>query len=276
MSGGDSQKRAFRVAYDGREYHGFQRQPDVETIESVIFDGLAKLDIVSDDAIPAEYSAAGRTDAGVSALVQTIAFQCPDWLKPSVVNSVLPGGIWAWAWVDVPDDFNARYSACQREYTYFLHLPTTTHDDAVSRAATRLSGEHDFQRFSADTARTIRRIEFRVRRDGDFLVIRASAEGFPRQLVRRVVGFLESIGVGDCGVRDVELLFDVSGTGVPRVSPAAPEPLVLTGAEYDVDFLVDDTAVHATARSLREQWSSLVAQARVAESLFLVLEELAE
>lgn len=276
MSGGDSQKRAFRVAYDGREYHGFQRQPDVETIESVIFEGLAKLDIVSDGAVPEGYSAAGRTDAGVSALMQTIAFQCPGWLKPSVVNSVLPGGIWAWAWVDVSDDFNARYSAREREYTYFLHLPTITRDDAVSRAATRLSGEHDFQRFSADTARTIRRIEFRVRRDGDFLVIRARAEGFPRQLVRRVVGFLESIGLGDRDVSDLESLFNVSGTAVPGVSPAAPEPLVLTGVEYDVDFLADATAVNDSSRSFREQWSALIAQARVAESVFLVLEELAE
>ncbi|MFC6766564.1 tRNA pseudouridine(38-40) synthase TruA, partial [Natrinema soli] len=56
--------RAFRVAYDGTGYHGFQRQPDVSTVEDAIFDALRALEVLDPDADkPAGYAAAGRTDA---------------------------------------------------------------------------------------------------------------------------------------------------------------------------------------------------------------------
>jgi acetyltransferase len=61
-------KRAFRVAYDGRPFHGFQRQPDVPTVEDTLFDALRAADLLAADANrPSGYAAAGRTDAGASA-----------------------------------------------------------------------------------------------------------------------------------------------------------------------------------------------------------------
>jgi tRNA pseudouridine(38-40) synthase len=78
---------AYRVAYDGRPFHGFQRQPDVATVEDALFDALRNLGVLADDAAkPAGYAAAGRTDAGVSAVAQTVAFEAPEWLTPTTAS----------------------------------------------------------------------------------------------------------------------------------------------------------------------------------------------
>ena len=116
--------RAFRIAYDGREYYGFQRQPDVPTVENAIFDALDRLGVeIPAGGKPTDYAAAGRTDAGVSALAQTIAFDAPTWLTPRALNAELPADIRAWASAEPPSDFHATHHATQREYTYHCYWP---------------------------------------------------------------------------------------------------------------------------------------------------------
>ncbi len=273
---GDDGKRAFRVAYDGRGYHGFQRQPDVETIESVIFRGLSELDVRMDDGVPGEYSAAGRTDAGVSAVAQVICFESPAWLKPRVLNSVLPSDIRVWGWVDVPGEFNARYSAGAREYTYYLHAPCESRDRAVNQVTNTLSGEHDFQRFTADNERTTRTISVQAERDLEFLVLTVRAAGFPRQLVRRVASYVEMIADGESSSPTVEELVDSDRDDIDRIPTAPPEPLVLTGVAYEVDFQMDQAALDSAQRVYADRWSSLVAQSRMAESLVSYLKNVYE
>ena len=99
---------AFRIAYDGQPYRGFQRQPDVPTVEDALLGALRDLDVLPADAdTPPGSAAAGRTDAGVSALAQTVAFEAPDWLSPAAFNSELPESIRAWASADVDAEFHA-------------------------------------------------------------------------------------------------------------------------------------------------------------------------
>ena len=115
--------RAFRFAYDGRPFYGFQRQPDVPTVEDAILDALCELDVAPAGGTPPGYSAAGRTDRGVSALAQTVAFECPAWCSPGALNGALPASVRAWAAADVPADFHATHDAVRREYTYHLYAP---------------------------------------------------------------------------------------------------------------------------------------------------------
>ena len=64
--------RAYRVAYDGRPYHGFQRQPDVPTVEDAVFDALRELDVLAPDAAkPEGYAAAGRSRASPARTTST-------------------------------------------------------------------------------------------------------------------------------------------------------------------------------------------------------------
>ncbi|MFB6308309.1 MAG: tRNA pseudouridine(38-40) synthase TruA, partial [Haloarculaceae archaeon] len=232
--------RAFRIAYDGRPYHGFQRQPDVATVEDELLAALDRLDVLAGDrTVPDGYAAAGRTDAGVSALAQTVAFEAPDWLTPAAFNGELPADVRAWASAPAPDDFHATHDATSREYTYYLHAPDAA-DGRARAALDRLAGEHDFHNLTPDERGTVRDLDPSISRDGEFLVLELTAGGFARQLVRRLVSVVAEIATGDAELDRIDrVLAPEPLSGPDGVPPAPAEPLVLTGVAYpDLSFSV--------------------------------------
>jgi tRNA pseudouridine38-40 synthase len=264
--------RAFRLAYDGRPYRGFQRQPDVPTVEDRLLDGLRALD-VADDGPPPGYAAAGRTDAGVSAAAQTVAFEAPDWLSPAALNSELPESIRAWASAPAPPSFHATHHATRRTYTYFLYAPEAD-ESAARRALAALDGDHDFHNFTPDETGTRRTLSTGLERDGSLFVLTFSAGGFARQLVRRLVAVVAEIARGEAGLDRIDRLLGPDTLSGPEgVGPAPPEPLVLTDVEYpDLSFEVDAEAA-ATARTVFERLrAERTASARVAGSVSDLIE----
>jgi tRNA pseudouridine38-40 synthase len=261
--------RAFRLAYDGRPYYGYQRQPDVPTVEGTLLRALAGTGIVDDeDETPPGYAAAGRTDAGVSAVAQTVAFEAPEWCTPAALNGRLPGSIRAWAAADVPEEFHATHAATRRTYVYHLHAPDADDEAAVSAAA-RLSGEHDFHNLTTDEQGTVRDVTVGVDCAGEFLTVTVSAGGFPRGFVRRLVGVLSQVAVeGDPLSRVDAVLGGESlhgGEGVPRMPP---EPLVLTAVEYpDIEFVVDEEALASAREVVEQRRVEGLERVRVAETL---------
>ncbi|MDG5775685.1 tRNA pseudouridine(38-40) synthase TruA [Haloarculaceae archaeon H-GB1-1] len=264
--------RAFRIAYDGRPFHGFQRQPDVATVEDAIFDALRDLDVF-DGEKPDGYAAAGRTDAGVSALAQTVAFEAPEWCSPAALNSELPAVVRAWASADVPSDFHATVDARERTYTYHLYAPgtaaeSTVDDERVREAMTRLSGDHDFHNLTSDVDNTVRDLETDVERDGDFLVLTFRAGGFCRQLVRRLVTLVESVAARRDDFDRIErVLSEEPLDGPDGVGPAPPYPLVLTDVAYDCEFVVDEAAATSARNVFSERHETAVNAARVAGAI---------
>lgn len=250
--------RAYRIAYDGRGYYGFQRQPDVPTVEDAIFEALRALDVFVGEQ-PPSYAAAGRTDAGVSALAQTVAFEAPEWLTPRALNSELPADVRAWASAAVPGAFHATHHAIERRYTYHLHAPGA--DVALARAALDgLSGRHDFHNLTPDEDGTIRALDTELIVDEPFLVVELSAGGFPRQLVRRVVSLVAAVGRGERPRSDVERVLAPEPLDGPKgVAPAPAQPLVLADVTYGaseatgVAFDVDAEA----ARSARDVFEAI-------------------
>jgi len=261
--------RAFRIAYDGRDYHGYQRQPDVATVSDAILAALRDLGVLdAAEDVPPGYAAAGRTDAGVSASAQTVAFEAPDWLTPAALNAELPAAVRAWARADVSDDFHATHDATARDYTYYLHAAEAADGRALA-AVDRLSGRHDFHNLSPDETGTVRALSADLDRDGDFLVLRLSAGGFPRQLVRRLVTVVDEVAhdVADLALLD-RILADDDLSGPDGVGPAPPEPLVLSGVTYPgVTFRADPDAATSARAVFAERHASLAAQARVAAHL---------
>jgi tRNA pseudouridine38-40 synthase len=248
--------RAYRIAYDGQPYRGFQRQPDVPTVEGAIFDAFRALDAFEPAGAtadrPAGYAAAGRTDAGVSALAQTVAFEAPDWLTPAALNGELPADVRAWASADAPPEFHATHDAASRTYVYHLHAPRDTFDDEDARnALERLTGEHDVHNLTPDEAGTVRDLSGSLRRDEEYLVVRLRAGGFARQLVRRFVTLVAEIGRGERARTSVERVLSPEPLdGAAGVGPATPEPLVLADVTYpDLSFAVDERAA-ASARTV--------------------------
>jgi len=261
--------RAFRLAYDGRPYSGFQRQPNVPTVEDALFDALRELDVPdgTDDA-PSGYAAAGRTDAGVSALSQTVAFEAPGWLTPAALNGTLPAPVRAWASADVPADFHATHDATRRIYRYHLYAPDCD-DERVRTALEALAGEHDFHNLTTDEAGTVRSLETGYVRDGDFLVLTFAAGGFVRHMVRRIVALVQAVGSGASGRDRIERVLGPEpldgGAGVPT-APATP--LVLAAVTYpDTEFDADPDAVVSAREVFEERRVEAQTAARVVGDL---------
>jgi len=263
--------RAFRIAYDGQPYRGFQRQPDVPTVEGAILDALDALGITDGedgeggDAVPTGYAAAGRTDAGVSALAQTVAFEAPDWLTPAAFNSELPADVRAWASADVDDEFHATHDAASRTYTYWLYAENAAPKRARD-ALDALAGRHDFHNLTSDDENTVRELESSLRVDDPFLVLTLRAGGFCRQLVRRVVSLVREVAVGDASLAKIErVLGDEPIDGPEGVAPAAAEPLVLADVVYPgVTFDRDADAAASAREVFRAKRIERAAGARVA------------
>jgi len=268
--------RAFRLAYDGRPFYGFQRQPAVPTVENAVLDALRSLSVLSADTdTPTGYAAAGRTDAGVSAVAQTVAFECPEWLLPRVLNSELPGTIRAWASADVDDEFHATHHAARRTYTYLLYAPQDesldgrppVDDDRAKTALDALCGSHDFHNLTPDEQGTRRGISGRIDRDGEFLLLEFAAGGFARELVRRLVSVIQAVGSGE---RSVEWIDELLGAQrvAPRPPPAPPEPLLLSGVRYpNVEFEPDPEAVDSGSIAFGERAVESLINARLSTTV---------
>jgi tRNA pseudouridine38-40 synthase len=261
---------AYRIAYDGRPFYGFQRQPDVPTVEDALFDALLALDVMDSDVdAPPGYAAAGRTDAGVSALGQVVAFGAPNWLSPAALNGELPDSIRAWARADAPDGFHARYDATWREYAYHLHAPGA--DPALAaEVCTRFEGTHDFHNFTTDDGETTRAVhEATVEEDGEYLVLRVRADGFCRHQLRRMASLVDAVAREETPLSRVDRALGPEPlTGPEGIPTAPPEPLVLRTVGYsDLDFAVENDAASETRRAFEARQIRHRTAARVAESI---------
>ncbi|HAG10579.1 MAG TPA: tRNA pseudouridine(38-40) synthase TruA [Desulfotomaculum sp.] len=205
------------VAYDGTNYHGFQKQyntglPTIqEVIENSLF-RLAKREI--------KVTGAARTDAGVHARGQVINFDASNWSIPAdraalALNGALPRDIVIMGSEQVDPDFHARYSALSKTYFYILYndikpspfwrlyscfMPRSLDISAMKSAAKALEGENDFAAFQASgsavksTVRTLFRTD--VRKKGKFVYLTFKGNGFLYNMVRIMVGTLLEIGQG--------------------------------------------------------------------------------
>ena len=312
--GRETVTRVFRVAYDGREYAGFQRQPHARTVADELLEGLAEHGLVergngSTHATPPGYAAAGRTDAGVSAVAQTVAFEAPTWLTPRAFNGHLPGSVRVWAAADVADGFHATHDAVRRTYRYHLYAPASdgdgadgtagaggnetteaaesarrdpehaVDDDRFRAALARFDGEHDLHNLTTDETGTVRDLDARVTREGDALVVELSADGFPRALVRRVVAAARAVGRGTADLAWIDRLLAAEPIPGDRgVGPAPPEPLVLWDVIYpDVRFAVDREAAESARVAFgerhRDARHAAAATGAVRDRLFNAVEE---
>ena len=211
------------VAYDGTLYHGFQRQsPEREpSIQGELERALGKV-------IGRETTVlgSGRTDSGVHAQGQVIAFEA-EWRHPvealrRALNATLADAV-AIREIAVADgDFHPRYQARSREYRYTIYNSSVRHPlyrlyalhvdeplsvEAMQAASRPLLGEHDFAAFGRPTAgestvRTMYRVE--VGAHPPWVEIDLEANSFLYRMVRSIVGALLEIGRGRMPVDRVE------------------------------------------------------------------------
>ena len=111
-------RTALKIGYIGTNFHGFQRQPDLRTVEEELIYHLRKLGYI-DDLKKSRFRIAGRTDAGVHSLGNVISFQSEKEVRVNEINNSLPEDIQILAKAPVRFGFKPRYAE-MRQYRYVL------------------------------------------------------------------------------------------------------------------------------------------------------------
>jgi tRNA pseudouridine38-40 synthase len=207
------------VAYDGTDYGGFQRQANAPTVQAALEAALAR---VTQERITV--LAAGRTDAGVHAAGQVIAFDTA-WRHElcdlqRALNAVLPVDIAVLEIGEAAADFHPRYDARSRRYRYTvynapvrwpldrrysLHVADPLDAAMMQRAAQSLVGEHDFATFGRPPQglETVRRVLTSGWGGGPtWLTFDIEANAFLYRMVRSIVGTLLQVGRGKMGLEE--------------------------------------------------------------------------
>ncbi len=190
------------IAYNGSIFHGYQRQPGLRTVESVLFDYFKKKGCW-DDFSALTYSYGGRTDAGVSAVGQIVSFSPPN---KCITSSILDNnndldGVFIWGIRDsLPPEFKARYWVLYRDYLYIDKIDNYVSTDikCIRQVLEMVLGIRDFSFLYKDykTSRYPKRYFHRrilktlLIEEGDYLFIMLRGESFPSYFVRRLVDFL--------------------------------------------------------------------------------------
>ncbi|MDP3704587.1 MAG: tRNA pseudouridine(38-40) synthase TruA [Legionellaceae bacterium] len=244
---------ALIVEYDGSQYHGWQAQTGLHTVQDRLERALTG---IADHEV--SVVCAGRTDTGVHATNQVVHFDSDKergvraWIYGA--NSLLPKDMCVRFGKEMPDTFHARYSATARRYRYVIHnspiRPALLQSNVtwqyrqldhrvMHEAAQHLIGEHDFTSFrsvecqSKTPMRNV--LSIHVKRKVDLIIIDISANAFLHHMVRNIVGVLMAVGSGRKPVawsHDVLLAKDRK----LGAETAPPYGLYLVGVTYPAEF----------------------------------------
>jgi tRNA pseudouridine38-40 synthase len=199
------------VEYDGTDFAGFQAQPGKRTVQGELEAALAHLC----NGERRRVDGAGRTDAGVHATGQVIAFTYDGRLTAArlgrALEALLPADVSIRDVRAAPDGFHPRFAARYREYRYTvwngprsplhertsLGLRAPLDTAAMALAASAFEGRHDFSAFGVAGRQPVRTVySVRVRRKGQLVTIDVRAQAFLRGMVRRMVALLLEVGKG--------------------------------------------------------------------------------
>jgi len=228
------------VVYDGSEYHGWQIQPGLRTIQAALTEAIQEFIDVE-----VRVFGASRTDAGVSALGQVALVQIDTAIPvenlAKVITHRLPPEIAVAEAVEVPQGFDLIGAVKSKLYRYTIftgacrpvlqikhcwHLPQKLDIAAMAQAGAMLVGKKDFKSFAsaADKRQTSVRIIFRcdVSRSDDWAYIDVEGDSFLYNMVRNIVGTLVEVGSGRQKPEKMnEILEAKDRTAAGPIAPAA-------------------------------------------------------
>ena len=238
------------IEYDGREYHGWQSQPNKLNIQGTIEKAIES--ITGEEVT---LNASGRTDAGVHALGQVANFKTNTTIPIEkiaiAINSRLKKSIVIKKAEEVEERFHARYNCKRKTYRYVInnepsgsaiyrnleyHVPMKLDVASMQKAATYFEGEHDFKAFKASgtsnksSVRTI--YQAKVLEDGKRITIELTGNGFLYNMVRIISGTLLEVGMGKIKPEEIpDMITKKDRTKAGRTLP--PHGLYLVQVDYD-------------------------------------------
>jgi len=231
---------ALIVEYEGTDYHGFQYQKNARSIQEELEKAIQGL-----TGDRPRVKGAGRTDAGVHARGQVVAFDTESTLAAETfvrgLNFHLPDDIAVKRAYEVTGDFDPRRMATSRLYRYTIdtgtvpsplirrtsfHIGERLDIDAIRGAAALLAGTHDFARLAGpladQEASTVRKIyQAQVSEEQELLELEVEGNAFLPHQVRRMAGAVVDVGRGRLHVRQLRQLVDnQESEAVARTLPA--------------------------------------------------------
>jgi len=234
-------------AYNGKNYHGWQSQPNASSVQETLSKAIA---VILRSEI--ELMGAGRTDTGVHAKQMFAHFDTEENLETDFLvaklNSYLPKDIVIYRIIKVSEDAHARFDAVKRTYEYHIHTYKNAFEnesswyvfqkldlEKMNKAAKMLFDFEDFQCFSKVNTDVktynCKIMEANWQQKGEKLIFTIAADRFLRNMVRAIVGTLVEIGSGKKALEDFKNIIESkdrtqAGTSVPA------HGLYLTKVEY--------------------------------------------
>ena len=265
-------RTALKIAYIGTNFHGFQRQPDLRTVEEELIYHLRKLEYF-DDLKEARFRIAGRTDRGVHSLGNVISFQSEKEVLINQINHSLPDDIQIIASASVRFGFKPRY-AQMRHYRYVL-FEEDLDMNKIKEASELFKGTHNFTNFTKrvqkTTTRTIDDIvisspnisELDNNANVNFAHLNKTynpiyfdiyGESFLWNMVRKIMRVLVDVGLGKLSINDVDkLLNPIEGEPRAYIKVLDAENLILMDTVYDgIKFRYDEYACNRFKKYLIE------------------------
>lgn len=288
---GNGPRRAFRmnirpprrlrasISYDGTDFHGWQVQPGLPTIQGTLERLLSEI-----EGAPVVVAGSGRTDAGVHALAQCAAFTLTNPIPADnlrrALNARLPEAIRVLSAAETAPHFHPRHHAVAKTYEYRIyrgevcppfecryahHHPYPLFLPAMIRLAALLPGAHDFSAFATadekdalgfSKVRTIFSSE--LREEPERLIYRVRGNGFLKHMVRNIVGTLLEGGKGNAGEKWLRRALEpgyLRAEGARKGGPRAPaRGLFLVSVEYpEILEPLPPRPVHADPTDLDER-----------------------
>ncbi|MBQ3053856.1 MAG: tRNA pseudouridine(38-40) synthase TruA [Clostridia bacterium] len=242
------------LMYDGTNYHGWQRQNDVITVQQCVEEALGT--ILNENRVIVH--GCSRTDAGVHAREYVCSFETeakiPAEKIPFALNTCLPPDIRAIRAADAPSDFHAQFKAISKIYSYTIinaphgdafmynrawHYPLKVDMEKVKYAASCLVGKHDFRTFMANdgSQRIYEKNMYSVtaQKEGDIITITLHADGYLYNMVRIICGTLMFMGSGTLNYLDMpQIITSLDRRRAGMTAP--PQGLILEKVFYSPPF----------------------------------------
>ncbi len=267
-----------RVYYEGKNYFGYQRQPNVSTIEETLLQALIKTNhIVS--AQKNWFISASRTDKNVNAIGNTIGFNSEKEIILEQINAQLPkdNSIVCWSHAKVKENFFPKHSL-KKKYWYITEKGNRENevDKSISKTQKICSffeGTNDYRLFCKNDHRnTIREIEqINIREiEQNYILFEFIAQSFLWEQVRRIVGYVMNYYELSDELKDTKaLLHTRTDIDCLNIQPADPNNLILVEHYYeDVKWVTDDKAL----KIIREKINDIlrkIKQEKVQKTLIL-------
>jgi len=252
-NGGKMRNIRLTIEYDGKDFNGWQKQPNKLNIQGEIeraieiLTGEEHIDLI----------ASGRTDAGVHALGQVANFKTENESIPIdkfalALNTKLKRSIRIKMAEEVDERFHSRYTCKKKTYRYIInnnecesaiyrnfeyHMPVKLDIESMKKAIKYFEGEHDFKAFKASgtssksSVRTIYKAEVK-QMPNDKIWIELTGNGFLYNMVRIIAGTLVEVGLGKIKAEEInDIMESKRRENAGKTLP--PQGLYLVNVEYE-------------------------------------------